>query len=479
VQNLPRFSRSWLAIGAAVVSAVAAGAVLASEAFDPGPDGPAKSAPTEAGEPLVIRALGDSVTAGFGYDDDDGSQISVGDLLRTCKGSPADPDCQDPDGVAYSARFAARRAGNDFENLALAGSTPADWLGEGEQDLNPALRGVVEDDPDVTVLTVGANPLLNTFLFGGDRLCATDLSASAARTCVRRALLREQVLPRLVRIYATLLNTPAGGREGLVIVFQYPETRPPSSIGVRVKVLLDELRATITRAAEIVREGDPRRGVRLVVAEPGPFDDHGCFDRVPWILRVDTCIHPNFRGHEQLAEQLARAVREAHGRRPPRSGAVRPPGGMLSAAVIGPARIGMSQAAVRGLFAAPDRTALGGQNWLWDYPNPGWIHTEDLSGVVLSFSGGRLRHFSCTVPDCVSSGGIRVGDSIARLRDVYGPRLIPHPDNPTMDLIVPGPGPGQFPALEFSGPDAGRVISIGGGYSLYRSGQPSGVVPAD
>ncbi len=277
--------------------------VVVDELIDPGADAPSSGSGASAdGDGLVIRAVGDSVTAGFGYAPG-GEQISVGDL-RECLPNPSSRQCQDPAGVAYPARFARRHGGADFENLAVSGSTPADWLGEGRVDLSSQLDGVVEDDPDLTVLTVGANPLLSAFLAGGDRVCATTPFEDDARECVRVALRREQLLPRLARIYATLLNTDPDGRNGLVVVFQYPETHPPSAFGVRTRILVGELRSTIERAANAVREADPDNAGRLIVADPGPFLDHGCLADAPWILRVDSCIHPNFAGHEQMANEL-------------------------------------------------------------------------------------------------------------------------------------------------------------------------------
>lgn len=313
--------KAWLLLATGALAAGATGFVLVTEVVDPGADvdsSSPRSVQVDGGdEGLVIRALGDSVTAGFGYRND-GMQIGVTDLSY-CGTNSADSSCQDPDGVAYPAVFAARQGGSDFENLAESGSTGADWLGEGKA-LSSTLEDVVEADPDMTVLTIGANPMLQKFLTGGDRFCATTLTATAARTCVQAALVREEVLVRLTRIYATLLATPEDGRNGLVVVFQYPETVPPSALGVRVQLLVEELRSTIEQAAETVREADARKGERLVIADPGPFLEHGCTASEPWILRVDTCIHPNAAGHEQLANVLDGILADRLDPEPPGSG---------------------------------------------------------------------------------------------------------------------------------------------------------------
>jgi lysophospholipase L1-like esterase len=204
--------------------------------------------------------------------------------------------------------FARMHPGSDFENLAVSGSTPADWVGEGTRPLQATLQAVVGADPDVTALTLGGNPLLQDLLLGGDRPCVAALSREVARACIRRALIREQLVPRLERVYAALLATASDGRRGTVVVFQYPETHPISGLGLQVRVLIEELRAAIEQAAEKVRADDPDRANRLVVAEPGPFLQHQCLSSVPWILRVDSCIHPNAAGHRQLASVLEQAL---------------------------------------------------------------------------------------------------------------------------------------------------------------------------
>lgn len=106
------------------------GYVVVSEAVDPGEDFIAEPVDFD-GNGIVVRALGDSVSAGFGYGDADGVQFGVEDLA-ICGPQAAEPLCQDPDGVAYPARFARTVPEVNFESFAISGSTPADWLDEGE-----------------------------------------------------------------------------------------------------------------------------------------------------------------------------------------------------------------------------------------------------------------------------------------------------------------------------------------------------------
>lgn len=165
---------------------------------------------------------------------------------------------------------------------------------------------------------------------------------------------------------------------------------------------------------------------------------------------------------------------------------VRPPGGPLSANAIGPARIGMSPAEVESVFERPDRITEGGQDagvgqapppgedvWVWDYPNPGWLPSESLSGVALTFVDGKLDTYSCTVPECETAEGLRVGDREGELRNTYGSALVVHPafqEDPGccgLELILPADDAELFPAMSFSDDGAGRITDIGGGYDAY------------
>lgn len=374
-----------------VVAAATAGYFLV-DAIDGEDPEPAAS----TGSGLVIRALGDSVTAGFGYADRDGDEFGFTEL-PFCASRAAHPRCQDPDGVAYPARFAATVEDANFQSYATSGSTPADWLGEGKKaELNARLEAslakVVAADPDVTVLTLGANPLLDSFLTDvGRRLCASTTSREKARACIRKALAEEHAEVRLQRIYELLLDTKPDGRRGLVVVFQYPESRPPSAIGVNVAVLVEELRAVISRAVALAIAADPGNRNRLVIAEPGPFLVHGCDDEEPWILDVDTCIHPNAVGHERLAAVLA-AVVAAHRDAAARPAPDRPerfaePG--VSCGVYAAEHTGAWQAFESRLAVARGRAPCA-----------------ELEGLVERYM---IKSPTCTIANGASSCALRIG----------------------------------------------------------------------
>lgn len=292
--------------------------------------------PAAVGEPrddLTIRALGDSVTAGFGYYAD-GTAVPASEILGGIKdrifaapgkflfGIPSDagrclpptpPDgrCQSPARVAYPAVFAQRLGvplrSPGFENLAVSGSTPGEWLGV---HLGDELGEIVADDPDLTVPTLGANPLLQTFLVGR-AICARTPFADR---CVDEELAEHRVGQRLASVLERLLATDPGGRRGEVVVFTYHETRPIPAFGAKVSALLDSLNETIAAAVSRVRAARPQDASRLILLSPPPFDDHQCFDDEPWVLRTDACIHPNAAGHRMFAQVL---LEEAAGLLPP------------------------------------------------------------------------------------------------------------------------------------------------------------------
>lgn len=290
---------------------------------------------------LRVRALGDSVTAGFGYYAD-GTPVPAseilggikdkifaapgqflfgirGDVGRCLPPDPPDGRCQSPAHTAYPAVFAQQMRvplrGPNYKNLAVSGSTPLDWLGPRFGD---ELDGIVRDDPDLTVLTLGANPLLQSFLVG-KAICARS---PFVRRCVEEEIEEQQVEERLSRILLRLLATDPGGRRGDIAVLTYHEVHPIPAFGATVSILLDSLNAEIARAVARARAADPGDAGRLILVNPPDFEDHQCNDDEPWVLLTDSCIHPNSLGQEKFAEALVDAVGD---RLPPPGATVAPP----------------------------------------------------------------------------------------------------------------------------------------------------------
>jgi lysophospholipase L1-like esterase len=257
-----------------------------------------------------LRAIGDSVTAGWGHYPGSGKEVPSFPLLLGGCVPPPTPNgrCQSPREVAYPAVFARARgiprARPGFENLAVAGADPIDWL---QQPFEDELERVVADDPDLTVLTLGANPLLSNFLTPATSR-GRCLHTDRIRACIDDALRTYQVVERLSQVYQRLLQTPPDGKRGLVVVFQYHRTSPATVPPDRVEILFGKLRAAISAAVADARARRPEDAERLLLLDPPSFDGHHCRSADPWVLAADTCIHPSAAGHEQFARALDEAV---------------------------------------------------------------------------------------------------------------------------------------------------------------------------
>jgi lysophospholipase L1-like esterase len=332
-----------------------------------GAGGSATAVLNVAVRPFTMRAIGDSVTAGFGFLGD-GTPMSVlqfpfcippAQLNDRCSsnssngpgsGGPAawSPDFGYGDGVAWPAQFARANAipSSAFENRAVSGSTPADWLPGGQ--LDNTLAGVVADDPDLTVLTLGANPLLDIFLIGKGIGCDFTLGEAAFAACLQRVITQQQLVPRLRAVVARLLLAP-GNR---VVVSQYHQAIPASSVFSvsSLRILAQVLNANVARAVQ----GAPGFGSRVFLMSPPLFavgvppGDAVCVDRELgqpvdgpsvqseaaqaelgitnpfsfcgspdyWIISADTGIHPSVAGHARFAAAL-QAVVDGNGLGPP------------------------------------------------------------------------------------------------------------------------------------------------------------------
>jgi lysophospholipase L1-like esterase len=317
--------------------------------------------------PFTMRAIGDSVTAGFGFMGDGTPMgltqlpfcIPPAQLNDRCSsnssngpgsGGPAawSPDTGYGNGVAWPAQFAQANevAASAFANRAVSGSTPADWLPGGQ--LDDALAGVVADDPDLTVLTLGANPLLDIFLVGRGIGCDFTLSEPAFRACVQRFITQQRLVPRLRAVVAALLVAP-GNR---VVVSQYHQAIPASSVFsvASLRILGQVINANVAQAVQgapgfgsrvflmsppLFTVGVPPGnaicvGARLGEAVDGPSVQSDatqtelaltrpfsfCGSTAYWIISADTGVHPSVAGHAQFAAAL-QAVVDQNGLGPP------------------------------------------------------------------------------------------------------------------------------------------------------------------
>ncbi len=309
----------------------------------------------------VVRAIGDSVTAGFGYYDD-GSPMPFTSLLwckpaerffdDSCSSNSVSrsneetevtyaPDYGLSNNVSWAAQWSNEHGVTDYENLAVSGSEPKTWLPGGQ--LYSTLNQMEAEEPDYVLMTMGANPLLSEMLFGVDNMgCAiwSDLFGRY-RDCIEEAFEGVSLRARLKQLYEDLVaNT-----EATVYLMQYHLSIPSSALAYSVDQiaemggLLNEEIASV--AAEV---GSPQLQVvtpphfavgvdlsplypsnyscsrlgykvdgpsvqstpaqdELLAAHPLSFCS-GPLDGPPWVISGDTGIHPSAAGYTQMASQV-------------------------------------------------------------------------------------------------------------------------------------------------------------------------------
>ena len=197
--------------------------------------------------PWRMRAIGDSVTAGFGYMGD-GTLMPVDDLLdckpgavvtnRCSSNSDAGPSYDGPpawspdfglaNNVSWAAQFANDWQGGGhitgtqmFQNRAVTGSAPSDWLPGGI--LNKQLRAIVAEDPELVAMTLGANPLLTDLLLTSEgEECSVTFTVAELDACVQPFFDQVDLTGRLEQVYTALLQAP----DTNVVAFQYDLSIP-------------------------------------------------------------------------------------------------------------------------------------------------------------------------------------------------------------------------------------------------------------
>jgi len=275
----------------------------------PPPPNPTDPNPSQ----YVFRAFGDSVTAGFGHTPA-GHEIDRTEMLGWCVPHPEASNCSSPRIVAYPAQFARMQGIDNWKNFAVSGSEPRSWL-----DLKPfqdQLDELEKANPDLVAVTLGANPILGTYLESwkrrnwDDAVCSRFNAYVAGFTnCIADKMDDLKVVSRLNSIYTDILR--ADDPHTTLAVFLYHYTYPDLGLGANVRTILGELNARIASAVSALPP-DLRSRVRLLSpAPPGAFEQHQCHADQPWILQADFCIHPNLAGHNQFAASLAKLHRDA------------------------------------------------------------------------------------------------------------------------------------------------------------------------
>jgi lysophospholipase L1-like esterase len=314
-----------------------------------------------SGAEISVRALGDSVTAGFGYYDD-GSLMQFTSLLSckpgaktyddACSSNSVDrdneaaqveyaPDYGLSNNVSWAAQWANQYGVANYANFAISGSEPKDWSPGGQ--FYDTTKRIEAESPDYILLTAGANPLLSEMLFGIDNMgCAIWADVFGKyRECVEGAFAGVKLRANLKALYTELVdNTHA-----TIYLMQYPLSVPSSALAysaTQIAMMGAMLNGEIAAAAaevnatrlQVVAPPHFNVGIdispvypseytcsslgylvdgrsvqsdasqdELLVAHPLSFCS-GPAKGEPWVISGDTGIHPSAAGYAQMASQL-------------------------------------------------------------------------------------------------------------------------------------------------------------------------------
>jgi hypothetical protein len=316
------------------------------------PAGPATPGP-------VVRAMGDSVTAGFGFYSD-GKPMSFFSLYE-CKpvGTELDDACSSnstatadglskvpyaPDyglanDVSWAAQWANEYGITNYKNFAVSGSEPSNWLPGGT--LGETTEEIEAEDPDYILMTIGANPILSDTLFGlGSMACALESDiVGGYRECVEEAFEEVHLRRELTKLYTNLVEKT----DATIYLMQYHLAVPSSALlysATQIAEMGKLMNETIASVAEEVSPGRLRvvtpphfdvgvdlepiypssftcsyfeygvdgpsvqstpTQVELEAAHPLSFCAGPEGGGEPWVIGADTGIHPTPAGYAQMA----------------------------------------------------------------------------------------------------------------------------------------------------------------------------------
>jgi lysophospholipase L1-like esterase len=322
---------------------------------------------SSAGAPgPVVRAMGDSVTAGFGYYSD-GSLMPVlslyeckpvGEVLDDACSSnstatkngltevPYAPDYGLANNVSWAAQWANEYGVTNYKNFAVSGSEPVAWAPGG--NLYPTTQKIEAEDPDYILMTIGANPILANTLFGlGSMRCALESDIFGGyQQCVEESFEEVHLKAELKRLYANLVEKT----HATIYLMQYHLAIPSSALLYSVTQIAEMgklMNETIATVAGEVNAAT--KGTRLQVVAPPHFNVGVSLEPVypssytcsyfeygvdgpsvqstptqdelevshplsfcegpkgggpPWVISGDTGIHPSAAGYAQMASQV-------------------------------------------------------------------------------------------------------------------------------------------------------------------------------
>ncbi len=311
---------------------------------------------------IVVRALGDSVTAGFGYYSN-GTAMTIGELLgcrppakgyddacssnslvtsnKAAKVEYA-PDYGLADNISWAAQWANDHGVTDYANYAISGSEPANWAPGGE--FHETTAQIESEDPDYILMTMGANPLLSEMLFGVDNMgCAIYSDVFGGyRECIEDAFAEVKLQASLKALYSDLVkNTDA-----TIFLMQYHLSVPSVALAYSATQIAEMGKLVNREIAAVAAEVNPQRlrvvtpphfnvGIdispvypsryscsrlgfkvdgpsvqstptqdELAILHPLSFCKGPAGGGPPWVISGDTGIHPSGAGYAQMASQV-------------------------------------------------------------------------------------------------------------------------------------------------------------------------------
>ena len=235
---------------------------------------------------VTMRVIGDSLSAGYGFYGN-GTAWTILDFPKCTpaktnhndrctsnsslgKGSTGPlaflPDYGFANQVAWPAQLATRlgiSSGPTYKNLAVTGATPSEFDTGG--DLADLTASVVSDNPDVSIMALGANPVFASFLFGQGHRCDRATDDAAFQACAAAQFTQAGTATHLAALINQLLLAPAS----TVLVAQYHTAYPALSTFTPARALfLDTYLNTLI--ATLVK-GHPAFGTRLFMLTPPAF----------------------------------------------------------------------------------------------------------------------------------------------------------------------------------------------------------------
>ncbi|MFL5872163.1 MAG: SGNH/GDSL hydrolase family protein [Solirubrobacterales bacterium] len=307
---------------------------------------------------LVVRALGDSVTAGFGYYSS-GRQMVFDELLDcrpaarefndACSSNSLNEESAEgpvkyasdyglANKVSWAAQWADEYGVTNYKNFAISGSEPKNWAPEGE--FHFLTEKIEAEDPDYVLLTLGANPLLSNVLFGLRNMeCAVESELPEFEACVREEFAKVGLRQNLHGVYSDLL----AHTQATIFLMQYHLSVPWSALAYSAteiaamgKLLNLEIASTAAEVGssrlQVVTPPHFNVGVdvspvypsrytcRLYPVDGPSVQSEGTQDELeshvlsfcagpagggePWVINGDTGIHPSAAGYTQMTSQV-------------------------------------------------------------------------------------------------------------------------------------------------------------------------------